>query len=578
LKSPRKPATAKTPRSRNTSDQVTAYARSVLSGKTIAGPLVRAACERHLRDLGQAKERGYRFDKKRAARAIEFFPDVLKLNGGDFEGKPFVLQPWQKFIVGSLFGWVDATGARRFQVAYLEIGKGSGKSPLAAGIGLFMLIADNEPRAEIYAAATKKDQAMILFRDAVAMVDLSPELDELLVRTGGLQHTWNLAHLESGSFFRAISSDDGQSGPRPHCALIDEVHEHKSDDVVETMRAGFKGRRQPLLLMITNSGWDQNSVCWTQHQYGERVVTEQLADDRYFAFICSLDANDEPFEDESCWIKANPNLAVSIQLQYLRDQVREAKNMPSKESRVRRLNFCQWVEAEDPFISRVVWEQNAGEPSMDVFAQHPVYVGLDLSARTDLTACVFAAADDKGVVHVYPICWTPEQGLHERAKRDRAPYDVWVRQGKLLTTPGASVDFDFVADAMMRQVAEWDIAKIAFDRWRIDIFKAALRRQNVSDKFIDDRLVEFGQGFKDMAPALDETESLLLNGKVRHGAHPVLTMCASNSTITLDPAGGRKLNKAKSSGRIDAMVAMVMALGIMPITANPQPRYQLLFV
>ncbi|MEP6610178.1 MAG: terminase TerL endonuclease subunit [Burkholderiaceae bacterium] len=559
-------------------DPVTKYALSVKAAQQIAGPLVRAACERHLQDLDAPSDFGYHFDIKRAQRAIEFFADVLKLNGGEFEDRPFVLQPWQKFIVGSLFGWVDSLGVRRFQVAYLEIGKGSGKSPLAAGIGLFMLVADSEPRAEVYAAATKKDQAMILFRDAVAMVDLSPELSDLLARTGGQQHTWNLAHLESGSFFRAISSDDGQSGPRPHCALIDEIHEHKNDDVVEMMRAGFKGRRQPLLLMITNSGRDQTSVCWTQHQYGERVVTEQIADERYFAFICSVDAEDEPFEDESCWIKANPNLGVSIQPQYLRDQVREAKGMPSKESRVRRLNFCQWVESDDPFISRVVWEQNGSAPDMEVFATHPVYVGLDLSARTDLTACVFAAADDSGIVHVFPTCWMPEQGVHERVRRDRAPYDVWIRQGKLLTTPGATVDYDFVADAIMQRAQDWDIVRIAFDRWRVDIFKAALRRLGVSDQFIAERLVEFGQGFKDMAPALDETESLLLNCRVRHGRHPVLTMCASNATISLDPAGGRKLNKAKSSGRIDAMVATAMALGVMPITSKPQPRYQMLFI
>lgn len=525
-----------------------------------------------------APQRGWYFDLNRAKRAIEFFPDVLKLNGGEFEGLPFALQPWQQFIVGSLFGWVDVSGLRRFQVAYLEIGKGSGKSPLAAGIGLYMLVADSEPRAEIYAAATKKDQAMILFRDAVAMVDLSPELDALLVRTGGQQHTWNLAHLESGSFFRAISSDDGQSGPRPHCALIDEIHEHKSDEVVEMMRAGFKGRRQPMLLMITNSGWDQTSVCWTQHQYGERIVTGQMADERYFTFICSLDADDEPFKDEACWIKANPNLGVSIKHEYLRDQVREATGMPSKESRVRRLNFCQWVEADEPFVTRAVWVKNAREPNMEVFARHPVYVGLDLSARMDLTACVFTAADDDGDVHVYPVCWTPEIGLMERAKKDRAPYDVWVREGYLLTTPGASVDYDFVADAIMQRSQDWDLVKISFDRWRIDIFKAALQRQNVSDEFIDDRLVEFGQGFKDMSPALDETESRLLNFKIRHGGHPVLTMCAANATVTKDPAGGRKLNKARASGRIDAMVALIMALGVMPIEVKRQPSYQMLFV
>ena len=196
-----------------------------------------------------------------------------------------------------------------------------------------------------------------------------------------------------------------------------------------------------------------------------------------------------------------------------------------------------------------------------------------------MTACTFVARDDAGVAHVYPICWTPEVGLKERAIRDRVPYDVWVRQGKLLTTPGSSVDYDFVADALMQRASEWDIVKIAFDRWRIDIFKAALRRLQVPDEFIDERLVEFGQGFKDMAPALDETEALLLNGKIRHGGHPVLTMCAANSAVSMDPTGSRKLNKLKARGRIDSMVATVMALALMPKQSEKPPEaFQMFFL
>ena len=224
-------AETKKKRTRSTSssaDPATQYARDVTAGKILAGPDIRNACARHLRDLDEGPARGLVWDIEAAQRAYDFFAKVLKLNGGEHEGAPFILLPWQCFIVGSIFGWKREDGYRRFRTAYVESGKGSGKSPLAAGVGLYCLMADREPRAEVYAAATKKDQAMILFRDAVAMVDQSPALLQRIQKSGGAGKEWNLAYLQAGSFFRPISSDDGQSGPRPHCALIDEIHEHIS--------------------------------------------------------------------------------------------------------------------------------------------------------------------------------------------------------------------------------------------------------------------------------------------------------------------------------------------------------------
>ncbi|EPZ7239349.1 terminase large subunit domain-containing protein, partial [Citrobacter freundii] len=253
-------------------DPATQYAMDVTSGKVIAGPDIRNACQRHLRDLKEGSKRGLNWDVESVTRAINFFAQVLKLNGGEHEGAPFILLPWQCFIVGSVFGWKRENGTRRFRTVYVESGKGSGKSPLAAGVGLYCMMADKEPRAEVYAAATKKDQAMILFRDAVAMVDQSPALLSRIQKSGGAGKEWNLAFLQNGSFFRPISSDDGQSGPRPHCALIDEIHEHKDNRAVEMMRAGTKGRRQALIFMITNSGHDKTSVCYDYHQYGQKVA------------------------------------------------------------------------------------------------------------------------------------------------------------------------------------------------------------------------------------------------------------------------------------------------------------------
>ena len=253
-------------------DRATAWAQDVAAGRVVAGPAVRNAAARHLRDLQDAPARGLQWDLTAAIEAAAFFEEVLHLNGGDYEGLPFRLLGWQAFIVGSLYGWKRADGTRRFRVAYVETGKGSGKSPLAAGIGMHALTADGEARAEIYAAATKRDQAMVLFRDAVIMYQQSPELCRRLVPSGRHERIWNLGYIATGSFFRPISADDGQSGPRPHVALVDELHEHATNHVIEMLRAGFKSRRQPLMFAITNSGHDKTSPCGQYHDYAQQVA------------------------------------------------------------------------------------------------------------------------------------------------------------------------------------------------------------------------------------------------------------------------------------------------------------------
>ena len=272
-------------------DPVTAYAKGVTGGEIVAGPHVRDACARHLRDLKNGKKRGLVWDVEAAMRVIGYFRTVLRLNGGEHEGMPFVLHESQEFIAGSLFGWKRMDGNRRFRVAFIEEGKGSGKSPLAAGIGLYMMTADDEPRAEVYAAAVSKEQAHILFRDAVAMAKQSPSLSKRVTFSGGAGKEWNIAYLSTGSFFRPISSEStgrGKSGYRPHCVLLDEIHEHATNAMVEFMRAGTKGRRQALIFMITNSGFDRTSVCFEYHTYANKVSAGELEDDSFFGYVCAL--------------------------------------------------------------------------------------------------------------------------------------------------------------------------------------------------------------------------------------------------------------------------------------------------
>lgn len=569
-------------------DPVTAYARDVTEGRVLAGPWVRLACQRHLDDL-ERPDLVWKVEE--VTRAIGFFRDVLRLNGGVFEGEPFLLQPWQSFIVGSLFGWYGPDGFRRFRVAYVEVAKGNGKSPLAAGIGHYMLSADNEPRAEVYAAATKKDQAMILFRDAVAMRDQSPALRKRLKSSGQLPNVWNLADLKTGSFYRPIASDDGQSGPRPHCGLIDELHEHKSSLVVDMMRAGTKGRRQALIFEITNSGYDRNTICRQHHEHSIKVLQGVFQNDSWFAYVASLDEGDE-WTDEKVWPKANPNLGVSVTLKYLREQVREAIGMPAKQNSVRRLNLCEWTEQDERSIPMHDWDRGAAPIDLDSLKGRSCYGGLDLAKTSDLSALslVFPPQSENEPWKVVVWFWVPKADITKRSERDQVPYDVWAREGFLETTPGNTTDYRWIEAAILgwhylnprardekstpqhclwcdgpfksnercpknTGLAGWfDILEIAYDR----MFAGPVV-QTLGDEGL--KLVEFGQGFVSMAAPTFELHRLIYAGQLQHGGDPILRWNASNLTVATDPAGNIKPDKERSTERIDGIVATIMALG-----------------
>jgi phage terminase large subunit-like protein len=543
-------------------DPVTEYADAVLAGRIVAGPYVRLACKRHIADLerddliwqpGRATEPGT------ANYAINFFSTVLRLNGGQFEGLPFDPQLWEKFIIGSLFGWKLPNGLRRFQTAYIECGKSNGKSPLAAGVGLFMLMADGEDRAEVYSCATKKDQAMVLFRDAVCMRDQSPHLSARLKKSGVGEKCWNLSDHQTGSWFRPISSDeDSQSGPRPYCALIDELHEHRSDVVVNMMRAGFKWRRQPLEFEITNSGFDRHSVCYRHHEYSIKILEGVLQNDRWFAYVCGLDEGDD-FRNENVWIKANPNLDVTVSRAYLRDRVREAQAMPAVENIVRRLNFCEWTEQADRAIPMDVWDQGATPIDLESLRNRPCFGGLDLARVSDLSALVllFPPRSTGEPWNVLPFFWVPEDDIMVRSKRDRVPYDVWVREGLITATPGNATDYAFIESAIVQLASFYNIQAIGFDR----TFAGELV-QNLQQELGHERLIQVGQGFLSLAAPTAELLRLLKAGELQHGANPVLRWNASNLALAVDPAGNQKPDKAKSRERIDGISALVNALAV----------------
>lgn len=547
-------------------DPCTDYALAVTAGEIVAGPWVRKACARHLRDLVEGPKRGLVWRADLAARAYRFFAG-LRLPDGEHAGQPFYLSLWQCFIIGSVFGWIAADGYRRFRTAYNEIGKGNGKTPMAAGVGNFMLVADGELGAEVYSAAVSRDQAGIGFRDAKAFAEATPALRRRLIIN---EH--NIAYPKTHSFFRPLSAEGKTlDGKRVHCAVIDEVHEHSTGIVIDKLRAGTKGRRQALIFEITNSGSDRESICYQHHEYSQRVLNGDVEDDSWFAYVCALDDGDDWMNDRGCWIKANPNLGISIHEKYLEEQVHEARGMPAKQNLVARLNFCVWTDAQSAWLSRERWDAVQVEPAREPLRGKVCYVGLDLSSHLDLTACAFFVPDGKGGGDAFMEYWSPEQGMAERELADRVPYRRWAKDGFLRTPPGASVDYGFVARDLVQLAGEHPPAAVAFDRWGMKRLARELDQHEVQywfDTGKEDakgrglRFVPFGQGFKSMSPAVDAIESMIVNQKIRIHRNPVLTWNASSVVLVSEDAGLRKFTKRRAHGRIDGIVALAMAVSL----------------
>lgn len=497
---------------------------------------------------------------------------MLCLAEGEFSGQPFLLQPWQQFIVGSLFGWKGEDGFRRFRNAYVEVGKGNGKSPMAAGIGLYMLCADGEASAECYSAATTKDQASILFRDAARMVEASPALRSRIASSGGTK-VQNLAHISSGSFFRPVSSEHrGLDGKRVHFAAIDELHEHPSSIVVDKMRAGTKGRRQALVFRITNSGFDRATVCFAEHEYSRKLVERQREDDSWFSYVCGLDEADE-WTDERVWPKANPNLGVSIPVKYLREQVTEAQGMPSKQNIVKRLNFCVWTNQENAAIRIEDWNACASPDGSEVTDPRSLvdqmreqlrgrhcFLGLDLSSSNDLTAAVkvFPPESEGQPYIALADFWLPEENIKARMAEARAPYDLWVRDGWIRTTPGDVIDYRSIEAVILEDCEFFDVREIAFDPYLATSVSNDLQAAGIAPE----RLVKFLQRFEMFAQPTKELLDVLIPKRMfAHLGNPVLSFNAGNLIVLENNNGDRRPVKKRDYGKVDGLVAALIGLG-----------------
>jgi len=610
-------------------DRATAYAKAVCAGKIVAGPHVRNACRRHLDDL---KRKDIVFDKEAAAKALRFFEGRLKLSEGQFENEPFKSAPAQDFIIGSLFGWKRLDGTRRFRRAYIEQGKGNGKSPLAGGIGLYGLMADGEAGAEIYSAGATKEQAGILFRDAVKMVDKSPDLDRRLKRSGGPGREFNIAYLAKGSFFRPVSRETKKtgSGPRPHMALVDELHEHADAGIIEILERGFKFRRQPLLLMITNSGSDRNSVCWAEHENAIKAAAGNLDakdddahylgenlgpnEDATFSYVCGLDKEDDPLNDPSCWVKANPLMGVTITEEYLSGVVAQAKSMPSKLNGILRLHFCQWTDAETAWMTRALLEPSLAEFEPTDHHGAEMWMGADLSQNKDITA--LAAVVKTGHVEVeaerdgkvqkiqkptydaWVEAWTPGDTIEARELTDKAPYRQWVKDGHLHAPKGASIRFDHVAQAVAEYSHDYKVQCLAYDRYAFRRgFEPECEKLGLTVEFVEHPQGGTKKGKPNeammaaaksagrdpeglwMPGSLRELEDAILERRIRIRKSPVLISAMMSAVTDEDRWGNHWLAKERAVNKIDCAVALAMAVGAAcSYEGRPAMSHQLFFV
>jgi phage terminase large subunit-like protein len=538
----------------------------VVRGKVIAGNLVRLACQRHLDDLDHGAERGLVWDQAAADDALRFFTFLTLPSGGGF-----VLDPSQQFIVGSLFGWYLADGSRRFRIGYIEEAKGNGKTPMAAGIGLYGAVADRKRNAEIYTAGVTREQALYLYRDMTLMVEASPVLKRQL-EVGA----HNIACLRNNSFVRPVSSEARSlDQKRVHMALIDEIHEHETDLVVEKLRAGTKGDNSALIVEITNSGYNRHSVCWQHHEYSRQVLEGVLPNDSWFGYVATLDPGDD-WTDERVWPKANPLLGTVVTRRYLREQVQEALDMPPKAALVKRLNFCIWTEASVGAIDMPHWDACSDPPQIDVGSD--VYAGLDLSTTTDLSALMLMREAPDGYLDVLPFFWAPEEAIEMRSRRDHVPYRLWVEQGYLAATPGNVVDYAairrkisgyYVADGVVCHDEDcladtFRIRELGYDRWNATQLVTGLMDDGAT-------MVPVGQGYASLSAPTKDWLARIAAGKVRHGGNPVLRWMASNLVVTQDPAGNLKPDKARSTERIDGHAAAITALSRVTAPHEPEP-------
>lgn len=562
-------------------DRATAYAEAVVAGELPAGRKARLACERHLRDLEEGEARGLRWDVAAAEHAINFFPTFLTHYKGAVAGLGFELEPWQCFVVGSLFGWKRrATGrllandrlggwVRRFRMAYVEVPRKNGKTTLAAGIGLLLAFADGEAGAEVYSAATKRDQAKLCHTAAKNMVAANRSLRR---RIKAYAHS--LVRHDNHSVFVALGRDaDTMDGLDVHGAVIDELHRHKDGGVVDVLDTATGARRQPLIFMITTAGSSKATTCGQYHEDATAILQGAAEDDRFFAYIAGIDQGEEGEEDgddwtdPAAWAKANPSMAIlsDSMLEDLQAKCQKALRQPVWRNAFLRLHCGVWTGQDGGWLPMPDFDQCRGQVPWDQLAGllrgERCFGGLDLSSKKDFSAwvLVFPPNEDRAepleadAWYVVTRCWLPEYKLEERANELKQPVVAWRDMGGLTATEGRVIDYREIKRQILADAEAYELEETGYDPYMAEQLVLELQEEGLE-------LVPVRQGFLSLSAPSKELEAQLIGHLVRHGGQPVLRWMADRVVASTDDADNIKPSKKKSADRIDLIAAWVNAL------------------
>lgn len=552
-------------------DRGVGYVTGVLDDTVPVCRLVRLAVRRHVHDLEHGAERGLYFDPDRVDRVFRFF-SLLRHWKGDLAGEQLVLAPWQAFIVIAVYGWVKAeTERRRYKTAYVQVARKNGKTMMAGGFGLYGLVSDGERGAEVISAATKLDQARLMFQDAVEMRSAAPQLRKRLKLFKD-----NLTYAKTSSKMVPLGSNAaGQHGLGPSVAVIDELHAAQNRDMWDVIETATGGRTQPLTWAITTSGSDLDGICFEQREYAEKVLDRTVDDDSFFAFVAEPDPGDD-WTDESTWFKGNPNLGVSKSIEHLRERFVKVLNTPGSQNAFRRFELDEWTETEERWLNMEHWRACPAERVPLVGRR--AFGGLDLASTQDVAALavVFPPLDD-GPIEVLEDgtevfepwvvrCrfWVPAERIEDRPRRVQVLYRQWIRDGWLQTTPGDVIDYKFIRAECGAVASRFDLVELAYDDWGMCEMVTRLSEDGLT-------MVPVRQGFKSMSPPAKHLGNLVVSRLLNHGDDPVLRWMASNTYCVTDPAENIKPVKAQGKRRhkIDGIVATMMAMGRAIVQPKP---------
>lgn len=492
----------------------------------------------------------YFFDRPAGLKAVRWIEKYCTHVKGEWGGQPLKLKRWQRDeIILPLFGWKNReTGLRKYRRAFVFIPRKNGKSTLGSAIALYLLCADGEPGAEIYSAASDRLQASII-HDTAKMMTL--QNDELKKRLKVFQTS--IVHESSGSFYRVLSSDaPRQHGKNAHGIIFDELHTQPNRELWDVLTTATGSRRQPLIMAFSTAGYDRETICYEQYDYAKKVRDGIIEDDTFLAVIYETDP-DQNIDDEETWKVANPNMRISLKEEYIRDEALRAMNEPAYENTFRRLQLNQWTASDVKWISDETWMRNAGELSLGLLGGKPCVCGLDLASRRDLSAFVMLFPVE-GKYYVVPWFFVPELTAKERTKKDGINYDLWIKSGHIIETPGNVTDYAFIR-AKINELAELhEIRSIGYDRWNASQLIIELQDDGL-------KCNPFGQGFASMSAPTKELEAQIYGGNLVHGGNPVMRWMCSNVMVVQDAAANIKISREKSKEKVDGMVALVMAFG-----------------